>query len=191
MQHGKGTTQNDKTIALFDFPTEWSCYSSAQNERITVQKACSIIWYLRSIKLLGIFTLPNCDLKLLTGDLWQQSRSIYWNLISVRDIPWPPLIKKIVWDDLWSSITFHKGLKTFRKNLWNNTCAGVSFFKKLTTGLNKVTKSLGIYIIKHCLFFQRAFLLTLLKFCLFLDIVKPFFPVVAPIFSICVTCSIF
>ena len=41
--HGKGTTQNDKTIALLDFPTQRSCYSSAQNERITVQKACSII----------------------------------------------------------------------------------------------------------------------------------------------------
>ena len=179
--------QNDNTIALFDFPTEWSCYWCAQNERITLQKAFSIIWCLRSIKLLRIFTLPNCELKLLR----QQSRSIYWNLISVWDIPWPPLIKKIVWDDLWSSITFHKGLKTFRKNLWNNTCAGVSVFEKLTTGLNKVTKSLGIYIIKHGLFFQRAFLLTLLKFCLFLDIVKPFFPVVVPIFSIRVTCSIF
>ena len=176
-----------KTIALFDFPTEWSCYCSAQNERITVQKAFSIIWYLRSIKLLRIFTLPNCELKLLR----QQSRSIYWNLVSVRDIPWLPLIKKIVWDDLLSSVTFHKGLKTFRKNLWNNNCAGVSFFKKLTTGLNKVTKSLGIYIIKHCLFCQKAFLLTLLKFYLFLDIVKPFFPVVVPIFSIRVTCSMF
>ena len=165
VQHRKGTTENDKTIALFDFPTEWSCYSSAQNERITVQKAFSIIWYLRSIKLLGIFTLPNCELKLLSGGPWQQSRSIYWNLIYVQDIPWSPLIKKN-WDDLWSGVAFHKGLKTFRKKLWNNTCAGVLFFLKLTTGLNKVTNSLGIYIIKHCLFFQGTLLLTLLKFCL-------------------------
>ena len=92
------------------------------------------------------------------------------------------------WDDLWSGLALRKGLKTFRKKLWNNTCAGVLFFLKLTTGLNKVTNSLGIYIIKHCLFFQRALLLTLLKFCLFLDIVKPFFPVVVPIFSIRVIC---
>ena len=60
-------------------------------------------------------------------------------------------------------------------------------FTKIT-GLNKVIHSLGIYMLKHCLFSQGVLLLTLLQFCLFLDIVKLFFPAVILIFSVRVIC---
>ena len=83
--------------------------------------------------------------------------------------------------------SFSQGFENFSQNLCNNTCAGVLFFTRIT-GLNKVIHSLGIYILKHCLFFQGVLLLTLLQFCLFLDIVKLFFPAVILIFSIRVIC---
>ena len=93
--------------------------------------------------------------------------------------------EKFVWDDLRSGTAFQKSLKAFAIVMEYHLCWGFTLTK---TGLNKVTHSFGIYILKHCLFFQGALLLTLWQFCLFLNIFKIFFPTVVLIFSIHVMC---
>ena len=106
-----------QTTALFEFPTEWSCYFSMQNETITVQKAFSTVWYLRPIKLLGIFTSTKCE---------STQEPLKWQLLAVKTFyKWKYYLctghtmvifsKALVWDDLWSGASFHRGLKSFCK----------------------------------------------------------------------------